>query len=907
MRKVLSFVLVLSLVLGSFGMAFAAPLSDVAGEKCEDAVNVLTNLGVVSGYPDGEYKPDNIVTRAEMAVIVVRALGLADYATGTSSFSDMGGHWSNPYVAYAASLGIIAGYPDGTFRPDKTVSYDEAATMLVAALGYTPESLTGTWPANYVVKAKSLGILDGIKAGPAGANRGDIAIMAFQTLGAKIGSTDKDGKWTANDPEDTMLARLGAELYDPDLEDDDVAPGAAFVLTKAIADDAVANVKAYLGAYVTAYANSDNEIIAIKDVKSTFLTGEFDDASFDDGPVLKDGGEFTSDADVDYEVRDLGTVDTEFFLNGCDKDEATVLVDKEDATYKIAAKVSGKKIDAVYSVSVWDTDIRFLYDEDMLEDDNINGNNFTLDDDDEIDLTSFELVGVASLADIDEDNVVYVYVGDVDGKGTKEVTKIEVGTEVVTGEITKVNSGKTKITVGGTAYEMWDGSPFSVGLKDEVELFLDYDGKVFEIDVIDAEADNYAIVLLTEKAGSGAISAKDAKVKLFLADGTTKVFDVDTDVELYDANWDEDEYLSGTLVEYGVDKDGVIDVLERVTLNGDVTSPTEVTAKGYFDRRTIASDVLVFTYDKGDKDDEDSYGVTTLAKITGNKYDDVDYLYDATSKKITLMVINGEGSSDDEIYGLITGWFETTASDTDYMVTVLVDGDEEEYELTSAGKTAITAGGFDEELLYMLEFNSSGQLKGVKEVKGVGDSETDADLLKSGTLNKAYANGVVKIDKDYTIAFDAIAYKWDDDEYVKKTVNKSNLSVGTGVALYDLDEDGVIDIILINPAFEVDVEITGYEDVTEGKLATIDGGTEAEPTYATAAAVVAALPKTLTITGTDVTVAVTWSAPSEPAYDAERAGTYVFTGTIGALPAGFVDVIDPITTVTVDVVVEDAT
>ncbi|MGI6733378.1 MAG: S-layer homology domain-containing protein [Anaerovoracaceae bacterium] len=59
MRKVLSFVLVLSLVLGSFGMAFAAPLSDVAGEKCEDAVNVLTKLGVVSGYPDGTYKPDH--------------------------------------------------------------------------------------------------------------------------------------------------------------------------------------------------------------------------------------------------------------------------------------------------------------------------------------------------------------------------------------------------------------------------------------------------------------------------------------------------------------------------------------------------------------------------------------------------------------------------------------------------------------------------------------------------------------------------------------------------------------------------------------------------------------------------------------------------------------------------------
>ncbi len=156
MRKVLSFVLVLSLVLGSFGFAFAAPLSDVVGQDCEEAVNVLTELGVVQGYPDGTFKPAQVVTRAEMAVIVVSALGLEDYAVGTANFSDMAGHWSNGYVAYAASLGIIAGYPDGTFKPNQIVSYDEAAKMLVAALGYTPDSLVGTWPANYVVKLSPL-------------------------------------------------------------------------------------------------------------------------------------------------------------------------------------------------------------------------------------------------------------------------------------------------------------------------------------------------------------------------------------------------------------------------------------------------------------------------------------------------------------------------------------------------------------------------------------------------------------------------------------------------------------------------------------------------------------------------------------------------------------------------------
>ena len=57
MKKVLSFVLVLSMILGSFGMAFAAAPSDVVGKDYEDAVNVLVELGVVAGYKDGSFKP----------------------------------------------------------------------------------------------------------------------------------------------------------------------------------------------------------------------------------------------------------------------------------------------------------------------------------------------------------------------------------------------------------------------------------------------------------------------------------------------------------------------------------------------------------------------------------------------------------------------------------------------------------------------------------------------------------------------------------------------------------------------------------------------------------------------------------------------------------------------------------
>ena len=192
MKKVLSFVLVLSMILGSFGMAFAAP-SDVVGKDYEDAVNVLMELGVVEGYKDGTYRPEKVVTRAEMATLIIKALGLNDYAVGKSGFSDMAGHWADAYVAYAASLGFISGYGDGTFRPNQPVTYDQAITMVVQALGYKAEYMVGGYPGAFVAQAKTLGMLDGIKSGAAGANRGDVATLLYNTLPVSFVRYDKNG------------------------------------------------------------------------------------------------------------------------------------------------------------------------------------------------------------------------------------------------------------------------------------------------------------------------------------------------------------------------------------------------------------------------------------------------------------------------------------------------------------------------------------------------------------------------------------------------------------------------------------------------------------------------------------------------------------------------------------------
>ena len=81
MKKVLSFVLVLSMILGSFGMAFA-------GNAQSDALSVLSGLGVFAGYTDGSMGEDKVVTRAEAATLIIKAMDLQDYADGKDARFD---------------------------------------------------------------------------------------------------------------------------------------------------------------------------------------------------------------------------------------------------------------------------------------------------------------------------------------------------------------------------------------------------------------------------------------------------------------------------------------------------------------------------------------------------------------------------------------------------------------------------------------------------------------------------------------------------------------------------------------------------------------------------------------------------------------------------------------------------
>lgn len=106
-----------------------------AGDWFNNAISTLSNAGIVTGYNDGTFRPNQPITRGEMAKIIAN---FANLSKGGKTFSDLSGHWSKTYVELAAGNGWIAGYPDGSFRPDQKITRAETVTMINRVLERVP-------------------------------------------------------------------------------------------------------------------------------------------------------------------------------------------------------------------------------------------------------------------------------------------------------------------------------------------------------------------------------------------------------------------------------------------------------------------------------------------------------------------------------------------------------------------------------------------------------------------------------------------------------------------------------------------------------------------------------------------------------------------------------------------------
>ncbi len=201
-KRILGLLLAVMMVFAT--LPVGAAFTDVADELPQwEAVQVLSGLGLIAGYKEGDktlFKPEGQITRAEFTAMLTRALKLAEIgAVATTPFEDVAdGHWASANIRIAYDMGIIAGYDAKTFGPEDNVTYEQAIKMMVCALGFGNQALErGGWPAGYVNVAldkKLLGKVGGTNNKPA--TRADIAQMIYNAFDVSIaieGGVKADG------------------------------------------------------------------------------------------------------------------------------------------------------------------------------------------------------------------------------------------------------------------------------------------------------------------------------------------------------------------------------------------------------------------------------------------------------------------------------------------------------------------------------------------------------------------------------------------------------------------------------------------------------------------------------------------------------------------------------------------
>ena len=197
-KRILTWLLAVSMLASLLtvpaGAANATRFSDVADNYTATAIETLRLMGVLDGYSDGTFRPNAALTRAQFCKMAVYAMDgsseLGRYSTVTIFPDVKPSFWASSYINMAAKKGVIAGFADGKFKPNQTVTAGQAVTILMRGLGYKDENMGGVWPQGYMAEAKTCGLLKstGITSAYSALTRGQAAKLFLNLFEAKRAS-----------------------------------------------------------------------------------------------------------------------------------------------------------------------------------------------------------------------------------------------------------------------------------------------------------------------------------------------------------------------------------------------------------------------------------------------------------------------------------------------------------------------------------------------------------------------------------------------------------------------------------------------------------------------------------------------------------------------------------------------
>ena len=497
MKKVLSLVLVIAMVLSSMSFAFAAKFEDIADIDYEEAIETLNALGVITGYEDGTFRPEKTVTRAEMAKLMVELLGYGDLVAGSkSNFTDTQGHWADQWIALAAGRGIVIGTGDGKFNPEGIVTYDQVLTMLVRGLGYTDASnelKNMTWPTNFKVKAAELNITKNVNMSSTQADRGGVAQAMFNALDQQLVKVNADGdivkEYRVGNKDEQIPVRLISRIATPDytfeVKFEHIDPD-----DKNYAGNKV-DLTQYLFQTVEAYFSKNNskEVVYVGDVESLTYKDDFDSIKEVDEKIKLTVGDYTfnvSGASVSYNNDEVKL--SELDEDNLDGAKITVILDPAVTRVRDDEKAVGLIVEKVSTY----VQVEEEYKADATEIDEI----YLPVKDKKVDSKNLIIKGDATeLADIEEDDIVAAYapLGDDPTIEATDKLTLVVTRKTVEGEITGTKG--SGYYIDRVEYKVNKGLDIdTLERGDEGTFFLDQYGKIIAFRGESEGSKTYAVV-----------------------------------------------------------------------------------------------------------------------------------------------------------------------------------------------------------------------------------------------------------------------------------------------------------------------------------------------------------------------------------------------------------------------------
>lgn len=688
MKKIIATVLSMLMIIGASPMIFA--YSDVeSGTPVANAVTMLSHFDILDGFTDGTFKPNETITRAQMAKIVCEMLKLTTSTSIGNLYKDVpADHWAVEYINTISNLDIVCGYGDGNFGPEDELTHEQVIKIIVNILGYAPMAKSkGGYPGGYLAVANSIGLLKNVE----GNSRGAIAVLIYNALHTPIMEQTSFGTSESYQPLD---GTNGTE-YKTLLTSRDVYIATGIVTKLDLTNDKIT--------FTPSKVSKDGKFE--KDVAETFYINNSDIADY----IYQEVEVYVEENDDDYFVIGVSTTkkgETIIIISDdidtVTNDEITYFIDKDNSSKKetihfsdkVTVELNKREVDLLTTLYDGNNDIVSDIEITLIEN---NGD----DDYDAIVMTKYTSVRVElvdtkkdklmlndgvtitfdfddtdmtyiilddesnelTLEDFEEDDVIaYMHDGKTSVSNAEYIKIIKLSNSVITGTIDSVTTSEKTVIINSVEYKVDDDYIWNKISKPGTEgtFYIGLTGKIVYFDG-STVIGKYGYILNSGTEGMD----NDVIIKMVTEKGVN-TYTLKKKVAL---DFDATE-MNNKLVEYKINNDGLVSSLKKVdakalSANTVYNSKTEM-----LDKKYIEEDTLVFIIDG-----EDSYTTDISYFVDEGTYKGTMF-EDNNEVKVVVITDSDISYSNETGFAIVTGTSMATKNDETVFCVTFVQNEE---------------------------------------------------------------------------------------------------------------------------------------------------------------------------------------------------------------------------------------